>query len=598
MIPLPNPSLIRKWSTNIKCDPGFIEEAFTSLSNQIDLSPVNKDCCLVIDAMSIRKQTLWNPEKDQYSGFVDLGNEIPNVQCDKMASEALVFLLAGTRSHWKCPVGYFLVDKISAKDQAMLVLKSLKMAATARLKVWSVTADGTAVNLSTFETLGCKLSGTYDQMKTSFKHPTTGEDVYIILDPCHMLKLARNALGHLGSFVDGDGNKIKWHYIEELQQLQQQEGLNLANKLSINHLKYQKHKMNVRLAAQTLSSSVANAIEFLDVSAKHPSFCDSQGTVKFIRTIDQLFDMLNSRNPIGKGFKTPLRLQSKDTWQEIFSTTAKYLLSLKTNTSPTQLLSTTARKTFIIGFVTCIKSTISMATQMLCAPTNPFKYLLNYKFSQDHIELLFSCIRARGGWNNNPNCLQFKYALRKMLMRNAITASKNANCVDFTGCNNITPLFHVRKHKAVEPAKNKKENQDEPAKNEKENQDESTSNKINAMCEHLDQSGHSEFTSNVLFYIAGYIVSKLMDNLPCSSCKRSLLPLPNQTPVNGHDYTSSLYHEAGKASSFTRFINQGGLQIPSTSVFRTIEYCEHVFKAMVCGKDLQQINNEKNLKKK
>jgi hypothetical protein len=80
-----------------------------------------------------------------------------------------------------------------------------------------------------------------------------------------MLKLARNALGY---FVDGDGNEIKWHYIKELQQLQQQEGLNLANKLSMNHFKYDKHKMNVRLAAQTLSSSVANAIEFLDVSTK------------------------------------------------------------------------------------------------------------------------------------------------------------------------------------------------------------------------------------------------------------------------------------------------------------------------------------------
>jgi hypothetical protein len=89
---------------------------------------------------------------------------------------------------------------------------------------------------------------------------------------------------------------------------------------------------------------VANAIEFIDVSTKYPSFCDSQGTIKFIRTIDQLFDMLNSSNPIGKGFKTPPRLQSKDTWQEIFSTTAKYLLSLKTNTPITQLLSTTARK--------------------------------------------------------------------------------------------------------------------------------------------------------------------------------------------------------------------------------------------------------------
>ena len=162
IIPLPNPSLIRKWSTSIKCDPRFIEEAFASLSNQIDTSPINKDCCLVIDAMAIRKQILWNPKEDQYSGFVDLGNEIPNVQCDKLASEALVFLLVGTRSHWKCPIGYFLIDKISAKDQAMLVSKSLEKAAKAGLKVWSVTADGTAVNLRTFEILGCKLSGTYD----------------------------------------------------------------------------------------------------------------------------------------------------------------------------------------------------------------------------------------------------------------------------------------------------------------------------------------------------------------------------------------------------------------------------------------------------
>jgi hypothetical protein len=34
-------------------------------------------------------------------------------------------------------------------------------------------------------------------MTTSIIHPTTGEEVFIILDPCHMLKLARNALGPL-----------------------------------------------------------------------------------------------------------------------------------------------------------------------------------------------------------------------------------------------------------------------------------------------------------------------------------------------------------------------------------------------------------------
>ena len=61
-----------------------------------------------------------------------------------------------------------------------------------------------------------------------------------------MLKLARNALAHLETIVDGEGNMIKLHYIEELQKLQEVEGFTLGNKLSSNHLQFQKHKMNVQ----------------------------------------------------------------------------------------------------------------------------------------------------------------------------------------------------------------------------------------------------------------------------------------------------------------------------------------------------------------
>jgi hypothetical protein len=75
---------------------------------------------------------------------------------------------------------------MNANDQATLVNKCLEKAANANLKVWSVTADGTAVNISTFEILGCQFSGNYESMKTSFKNPITNEDVFAILDPCHM----------------------------------------------------------------------------------------------------------------------------------------------------------------------------------------------------------------------------------------------------------------------------------------------------------------------------------------------------------------------------------------------------------------------------
>jgi hypothetical protein len=120
-----------------------------------------------------------------------------------------------------------------------------------------------------------------------------------------MLKLARNALASLGSFYDQDGGEIHWKFFHTLHNLQEAEGLNLGNKFSAQHLEYQKHKMNVRLATQTLSSSVANAIEFLDVSMKRKEFQNSQPTVQFIRNIDRAFDILNSRCPWAKGYKQP-----------------------------------------------------------------------------------------------------------------------------------------------------------------------------------------------------------------------------------------------------------------------------------------------------
>ena len=463
------------------------------------------------------------------------------------------------------------------------------MAADAGLKVWSVTADGTSVDLSTFELLGCQFGTTYDTFQTKFQHPTTGEDVFLIADPSHMLKFARNALAFLGTITDEDGQKIQWHYFQQLHMLQQEEGLKMANKLSFNHIKFERHKMNVRLAAQTLSSSVADAIEFLDVGMKNQKFQNSSGTVKFVRTIDRLFDMLNSRNPVGKGYKQPLRSTNKVMYEDMLQSTAKYLLSLKINLT-SKLLATHRRKTFIIGFVTTIKSTIEMANQMFLIPNDPFKYLLTYEYSQDHLELLFSCIRSRGGWNNNPNCLQFKYALRQMMMKNAITASKNANCTDFAD-NSIIPIFHSTKHQSPLSGMSLEEDKDEnaDANNSMEEAKESL------MFEHLDRGIHSDFISNILFYIGGFIVSKLVKKLTCQACIDCLVGSINRAESD-HDYCGqSAYNEVSTAAAFTLFVNNGGLRIPTKSVFTTIEQCEHIFKQYVCQNG---ISNAKNLKTK
>ena len=85
--------------------------------------------------------------------------------------------------------------------------------------------------------------------------------------------------------------------------------------------------MNVRLAAQTLSSSVADAIEFLEASG-YPSFVGASATVRFIRKVDRLFDLLNSRNPYGKGFKAPIRKHDQALWTHVIDSTTSYLAGM------------------------------------------------------------------------------------------------------------------------------------------------------------------------------------------------------------------------------------------------------------------------------
>ncbi len=116
------------------------------------------------------------------------------------------------------------------------------------------------------------------------------------------------------------------------------------------------------------------------------------------------------------------------------------------------------------------------------------------------------------------------------------------------------------------------------------------------LCSHLNAPTTSEFLSNILFYIGGYIVSKLVKKLSCSSCKTSLLAQFTTTTPD-HDYCALNYSEDAPASAFTLFVNNGGLQIPSDSVYAIVEYAEKVFKANVCNND-HKITRQERLKEK
>ena len=93
-----------------------------------------------------------------------------------------------------------------------------------------------------------------DNMKVSLDVlNSANKNIYSTFDAVHLLKLIRNAFGDLKQFKDYDNNLVNWRYVVELHNIQEKEGLHVANKLRRVHVEYFKQKMNTTYAAQTFS---------------------------------------------------------------------------------------------------------------------------------------------------------------------------------------------------------------------------------------------------------------------------------------------------------------------------------------------------------
>jgi len=131
--------------------------------------------------------------------------------------------------------------------------------------------------------------------------------------------------------------------------------------------------MKANLAMQTLSSSEANALEFLKDDWKLPEFKDCGPAIQFISNIDRITDILNSRNLYGKGFKSPLRYPNIPLIESIFKETAEYPLLLLTNEN--QLLVQSRKKAFVFQLVISMRSIVPLSEIQLQRDENAFKYV-------------------------------------------------------------------------------------------------------------------------------------------------------------------------------------------------------------------------------
>ena len=298
---------------------------------------------------------------------------------------------------------------------------------------------------------------------------------------------------------------------------------------------------------------MASALQFVLQDLKLAKFSDVDANVEFIRIVDRLFDLLNSKNPFAKEFKSVLRTRNESLWRPFLHDAIDFLLGLYLNGQP---LHQSMRKTAVLGFVVTAKSIMGLFDDFV--KTGTLSYLATYRLSQDHIELTFNVVRCRGRWNNNPTAGQFRAAYRLLLVKHTLCPSGNGNSV---AQQEVCMLPVVAVVQAREPAC-------------------STAEILSRyrLCDDVIASDHSyavvcdkiflsEFSSSVVMYIAGRVSQKLSVRLSCGTCREALLS-PSKVVQN---------------SKLLQRKDAGGLVYPSESVTVVCRLTEQTIRFICSG---------------
>lgn len=432
---LPSITAIRNWYASVNASPGFENDALDILKKKAnefkDKFNRNLLCSLVADEMAIRTHAQWNANKMKFDGFVDMGDKLTNQGILHLAKEALVFLVCGVEENFKIPIAYFLINSLDTQQKAFIINQLFTMLSEIKVEITSLTLDGLKTNISMCKFLGADFDG-----EAYIRDPLNKDrKIYVFLDPAHMMKLCRNRVAKQ-NLIDGKGRLIKWHYFELLYEAQTNLAWNLGNKLTKAHMQWDKRKMNVQLACETISYSVADSMEFLKQECD--SFSEVDGTVEFIRTIKDVFNIMNSTKVNSIGFKRPISKENYVEYFTRFEQAIEYIKQLRVEGEKNPILKSVASTPFV-GFYNNMRNFMGLFDDYVLK--GQIDKLITHRFSQDHIETLFGCIRSMNGYNDNPTAQQFEAAYRKLLIHNEIVCPKKSNCIE-TGTKILTTSSH------------------------------------------------------------------------------------------------------------------------------------------------------------
>lgn len=157
----------------------------------------------------------------------------------------------------------------------------------------------------------------------------------------------------------------------------------------------------------------------------------------------------------------------------------------------------------------------------------------------------FSAIRSRGGFNNNPNALQFKSAYKRLLVRHELKEFESRNCLF-----DSIDILHVT---------SKQNNIQNPKGNY-----EDLNYNFEADHDYIFPFWElSVFIENVVLYISGFIAYKLTKNIvKCKVCLHQLKDNETNNPM----------------PLLSQIKNRDPYITPSTDVIGICKVCEQIIR--------------------
>ncbi|GBN83297.1 hypothetical protein AVEN_233616-1 [Araneus ventricosus] len=261
-------------------------------------------------------------------------------------------------------------------------------------------------------------------------------------------------------------------------------------------------KMNVKLAAQVLSHSVAAALNLY--VGKEDFDSKASETAQFVYNMDKLFDSVNARSWKHEKKEMCALTENSDN-VELWKETIPWIEKWHIRSSKTGKKIYAACKN---GWLITLNAFIGISEVLL----KKIKFILTGRFSQDALENTFASIRRRGGFRDNPGCNEFRHTIQKVIITNFFKQSINKNCQD-DDAYNLIDFSSFNKKELVDIICS----------------EDSASSKKDCAAEnvkHVDSLHLNTLDSieeNVLSYIAGYFANKYFSFNDCNECLKLMV---------------------------------------------------------------------------